>query len=95
MPGLVLLTNVRSCRPTPVVRGDPMLRPPVTVRQFVLSTKPMLAQVWLIWEEAWTPAPGKVRNFCAIGPPLEARESNWGVSYQPVLVEVLLLLVVS
>src|ERR1700721_2546847 len=45
-PGVLGLTQLRSCVPSPVVRGEPMFRPwPEIVRQFTPSVSPAFWQV--------------------------------------------------
>src|SRR6266849_202244 len=82
-PGLLGLTQPRSCVPKAVFKGEPISRPwPGIVRQFTPSVRPALVHAEALIPLLTTPAPGKVRYFAAMLP-AGAEESKAGVSYHP------------
>src|ERR1700736_592515 len=82
-PGLVGLTQLGSCVPKGVVKGEPRSSPwPGIVLQVTFSVRPASAQVELLMPLLTTPAPGKERYFEAMLPE-GAEESKAAVSYHP------------
>src|SRR5579859_6053540 len=82
-PGLLGLTQLRSCLPKPVVKGEPISRPwPGIVLQLTPSDRPALAQVEGLIPVLTTPEPGKERYVAAMLPE-GAEAANDEVSYQP------------
>src|SRR5579859_1076355 len=82
-PGLLGLTQLRSCLPKPVVKGEPISRPwPGIVLQLTPSDRPALAHVEGLIPVLTTLEPGKVRYFEAMLPE-GAKASKAAVSYQP------------
>src|SRR4030088_3584053 len=83
IPGLLVLTQPRSCVPSPVFKGEPTARPrPGIVLQFTFSVRPASAQVELLMPLLTTAEPGKVRYFEAMLP-AGAKASKAEVSYHP------------
>src|SRR6266851_6887395 len=82
-PGVVGLTQPRSCVPKAVFKGEPISRPwPGIVLQFTPSVRPAVAQVEGLIPWLTTPEPGKERYFAAMLP-AGAEAAKDEVSYHP------------
>src|ERR1039457_3439429 len=82
-PGFVGLTQLGSCVPKAVFKGEPISRPwPGIAMQFTPRVRPASAQVEELMPLLTTPEPGKVRYVAAMLP-AGAEESKAEVSYHP------------
>src|ERR1019366_4591189 len=83
VPGLLGLTQPKSCVPKPDVKGEPISKPwPAIVAQFTPSVRPASWQVEELMPLLTTPEPGKLRYFAAMLP-AGAEVSKAEVSYHP------------